>query len=238
MALARCLTCSTDYLLLDSKDYWFDVIQKGYPRLSRCSCKNESFQLRIDYNIRGDGDVDYIEVHSICSACGKTRRQLDFEVDYCGTDHLLKKPLVPCKNPKVLYDLKNINLLVTLPDIVRIVDHLTNEKCEFLSNLRRRDTWVPVRQDAAEAKVTIEESKYLFIYALPNHIEVPGRPDQYDQEGKRILEAIRGYPHWAEEPRLHASVRAESTHHLLLQRSTNSCQLRGNRPILLHRFFE
>jgi hypothetical protein len=173
MASARCLNCSTDYLLLDSKDYWFDVIQKGYPRLSRCSCKNESFQLRIDYNIRGDGDVDYIEVHSICSACGKTRRQLDFEVDYCGTDHLLKKPLVPCKNPKVLYDLKNINLLVTLPDIVRIVDHLTNEKCEFLSNSRRRDTWVPVRQDAAEAKVTIEESKYLFIYALPNHIEVP-----------------------------------------------------------------
>jgi hypothetical protein len=173
LASARCVTCSADYLLLDSNEYWFDVIQKGYPRVTRCSCKNESFRLRIDYNIRDDGDVDYIEIHSICSACGKTRRQLDFEVDYCGTDHLLKKPLVPCRNPKVLYDLKELNLLLTLPDIVRIVDHLAKEKCEFLSNLRDGDTWVPVRQDAAEAKATIEERKYLFIYAMPKTIEVP-----------------------------------------------------------------
>src|SRR5262245_31531135 len=172
VASARCLNCSADYLLLDSKDYWFDVIQKGYPRLTRCSCKNESFQLRIEYNIRDDGDIDYIEMHSICSACGKTRRQLDFEVDYCGTDHLLKKPLVPSKNPKVLYDLKDFNLLLTLPDVVRIVDHLAEERCGFLSYVRRGDGWVAVRQDAAEAKATIEKTKYLFIYAMPNDIEV------------------------------------------------------------------
>jgi hypothetical protein len=182
VAAARCVICSADYLLLDSKDYWFDVIQKGYPRLTRCSCKNESFQLRFDYNIRDDGDIDYIDVHSICSACGKARRQLEFEVDYGGTDHLLKKPLVPCKNPKVLYDLKNINLLLTLPDIVRIVDHLAKESCEFLSDLRRGDTSVPVRQDAAEGKAAIEKSKYLFIYALPKHIEVP--EDQVDTNKK------------------------------------------------------
>src|SRR5262249_41241241 len=112
LASARCVKCSADYLLLDSRDYWFDVIQKGYPRLTRCSCKNESFRLRLDYSIREDGDIDYIEAHSICSACGKTRRQLDFEVDYSGTGHLLKKPLVPCKNPKVLYDLRKLNLLL------------------------------------------------------------------------------------------------------------------------------
>lgn len=173
VAAARCVKCSADYLLLDSKDYWFDVIQKGYPRLTRCSCKNASFRLRIDYTIRYDGDVDYIEVHSICSACAKTLRQLDFEVDYCGTDHLLKKPLVPCKNPKILYDLKDLNLLLTLRDMLRIVDHLAEQGCEFLSNLRRADSWVAVRQNAAQAKATIEKSKYLFIYAMPDHVEVP-----------------------------------------------------------------
>jgi hypothetical protein len=173
VAAAGCVNCSANYLLLDSKDYWFDVIQKGYPRLTRCPCKNEVFRLRIDYNIRDDGDIDYIEIHSICSACGKTRRQLHFEVDYGGTGHLLKKPLVPCKNPKVLYDLKDINLLLTFPDIVRIVEHLAEEKCAFLSYVRRGDAWVLVRQDAAETKAMIEKTKYLFIYALPNHIEVP-----------------------------------------------------------------
>lgn len=173
VAAACCARCSADYLLLDSKDYWFDVIQKGYPRLTRCSCKNESFRLRIDYSIRDDGDVDYIEVHSICSACTKTRRQLDFEVDYAGTGHLLKRPLVPCKNPKVLYDLKEFHLLLTLPDLLRIVDHLGELGCGFLSRVRRDGNWVPVRQIAAEAKSMIEKDKYLFIYAMPDDIDVP-----------------------------------------------------------------
>jgi hypothetical protein len=37
--------------------------------------------LRIDYHIRDDGEVDYVEIHSICSACEKARRQFHFEVD-------------------------------------------------------------------------------------------------------------------------------------------------------------
>jgi hypothetical protein len=174
VAAVRCLRCSADYLLLDSEDYWFDVIQHGYPRLSRCSCKSQTFRLRIDYNIRDDGKIDYVELHSICSACGKTRRQLFFEADYCDTDHLIKRPLVPCKNPKVLYDLNDIHLLVTLPDIVRIVDHLAKMSRGFLTYLRSEDTWVPVYQDVGDAKATIERSKYFLIYAMPDLIDVPG----------------------------------------------------------------
>lgn len=171
LASARCVSCSANYLLLDSKDYWFDVIQKGYPRVTRCSCKNEFFRLRIDYNIRDDGDIDYIKVHSICSACGKTRCQLEFEVDYCGTSHLLKKPLVPSVSPKVIYDLKDLSLLLTLPDIFRIVDHLEEQGCEFVSSVRRADSWVVARQNAAQAKATIEKDRYLFIYAMPDRVE-------------------------------------------------------------------
>jgi Zn ribbon nucleic-acid-binding protein len=174
LAAARCVNCAADYLLLDSKDYWFDVIQKGYPRLTRCSCRNESFRLRIDYSFRADGDIDYIEVHSTCSACGKARRQLDFEVDYSGTAHLFKRPLVPCKNPKILYDLKNLSLLVTLPDMGRIVDHLAREaKCGFVSHVRRGDGWKSIRQGASGTKATISRGGYLFIYASPSRIEVP-----------------------------------------------------------------
>jgi len=173
VAATRCLKCSADYLLLDSKDYWFDVIQKAYPRLTRCSCKNKSFRLQIDYNFRDDGDIDYIEVHSICSEFGKTRRQLDFEVGYSGTQHLFNRPLVPCNNPKILYDLKSLNLLITLTGIARIVDHLAHKaKCEFVCCLRRRETWVNIRQNTAEVIATIKKHKYLFIYAMPRPINV------------------------------------------------------------------
>jgi len=173
VATARCINCAANYLLLDSEEHWFDVIQTGYPRITRCSCKSESFRLRIDYNFREDGDIKYLEVHSICSACGKARRQLDFEVDYSGTDHLVNQPLVPCKNPKILYDLKQYNLLLLFPDMSQIVEHLAVEaKCKFISRVRRNDSWINILQDAAGAKTTIERDKFLFIYATPSLIEL------------------------------------------------------------------
>ncbi len=173
VAAVHCAGCSSDYLLLDSKDYWFDVIQKGYPQLVRCSCKSELFRLAIDYQIRDDGDVDHIEVQSICAACTKVRSRLEFEVDYAGTGQLLRRPLVPCKNPKVLYDLKELSLLLTLPDMLRILDHLGELGCRFLFRLRRDGKWVPSLQTAAEAKVTIEQERYLFIYAATGDGDYP-----------------------------------------------------------------
>jgi hypothetical protein len=173
VAATRCIKCSADYLLLDSKDYWFDAIQRGYPRASRCSCKNKSFRLRIDYDFRDNGDVRYVEVHSICCACGKARRQLDLEVGYCGTAHLFNAPLVPCKNPKILYDLKRLSLLITLSDIHSIVDYLADKaKCGFVCCVRRRDCWLNTQQDASGLNATIEKEKYLFAYAMPKQIDV------------------------------------------------------------------
>jgi hypothetical protein len=173
VASARCTVCATDYLLLDSQDYWFDVIQKGYPRLTRCLCKNASFCLRIVYSFRDDGDVRDVELHSICSACGKVRRQLQFDVDYSGTEHLLKTPLVYCKNPKILYDLNQFHLLLSSQDIERIVDYLAGYGgCQFLCRVRKGGSWTSAWHDAEGAKATIEKEKYLFIYATPGKIEI------------------------------------------------------------------
>ncbi len=142
--------------------------------VDRCSCKGESFRLRIEYHIRGDGDIGRIELHSICSACGTTRRRLDFEIDSSGTKSLFDKPLVPCQNPKLLYDLKDINTLLTPRDIHRIIDHLADvAKCQFLAFVWIENAWTPVWQDAAEVKATMVKGKFLFIYAFPNTIEIP-----------------------------------------------------------------
>ena len=113
-------------------------------------------------------------MQSICPACGKSRSQLEINIKYGGTDHLFKSPLVPCKNPKIFYDLKDINLLITLSDMERIVDHLADKaQCNFISRTLRQDIWVSVQQDAAGAKAIIEQGKYLFIYAMPGQVEVP-----------------------------------------------------------------
>src|SRR5262245_14469516 len=54
VAAVRCTVCERYFLLLDSGDYWFDVIQQGYPRLARCTCKAETFRLILDYRLRDD----------------------------------------------------------------------------------------------------------------------------------------------------------------------------------------
>lgn len=92
------------------------------------------------------------------------------------------------------------------------------------SNVRRDESWVAVRQTAAQAKVTIEKSKYLFIYAMPAHVEIPD--DEIDTNKKEDVfwkrsEVIRigskshvctyqleGYPPsicYCSDPQTHAS---------------------------------
>lgn len=112
---AACQSCSRNYLLLDSGDHWFDVIQSGYPRPTRCSCKGTAFALRFDYEYRDDGDVRTVEVRSTCSSCGKARKQMCVEIDYGGTRSLVRTPLKYCRNPKILYDLQALSLYATRP---------------------------------------------------------------------------------------------------------------------------
>ena len=36
------------YFILDSKDYWYDMIQEVYPSKKKCSCKNDFFKIWFD----------------------------------------------------------------------------------------------------------------------------------------------------------------------------------------------
>ena len=48
------LTTKSDnnYLILDSLDYWYDLIQNEYPKKKKCTCKNEWFKVQFEYIIR------------------------------------------------------------------------------------------------------------------------------------------------------------------------------------------
>ena len=60
------------FFLLDSADYWYDLIQKKYPPLMKCSCKNDRFSLVIDYTPRvGTDDFKRINITCICARCQK-----------------------------------------------------------------------------------------------------------------------------------------------------------------------
>ena len=137
VATARCVACGSHFLLLDSGDYWFDVIQTGYPRVTRCSCKGTAFQLQLEYYGRAGGDVELVRVGTRCTACRETQRRMNVEIDYSPTRRLLERPLTRCKNPEIFYDLKELSLYATAADIARVASYLAEQGCSFAGMVRR-----------------------------------------------------------------------------------------------------
>ena len=91
------LTCSVGHhsLLLDSRDYWTDVLQEDRPKEISCRGGGKLFGVELVYDFRESGDVRSVDVLPKCSNCGRAHRGTSFEIDYSPTAELLSKPLDP-----------------------------------------------------------------------------------------------------------------------------------------------
>jgi hypothetical protein len=117
-----------NYLILDSFDFWYDVIQDRYPRNIKCSCKNEWFKVRFDYIIRkGTHDVKYVNVYSTCIACLKEKKQMSVEIKYGPTDHLIDNPLTFCEQPNLKYDSRMIQGYWKYNDLKKLLAFVSND---------------------------------------------------------------------------------------------------------------
>ena len=160
------------YLLLDSADYWYDVIQDSYPRAKKCSCKNEWFTLQIKYYYREHyDDVKHIEVLSTCTKCAKTLIALDMDIKYSPTDCLVDSPLVYCKNPKIKYKTREMNGYWTETEFLSIVQYC--HKLEFFIYCWYFDKQTNKRMFKT---VSIEElakkDSFLHIYLSQNELDI------------------------------------------------------------------
>jgi len=96
------VTCSHGHhsLLLDSRDYWGEVIEQGKPRELKCKCKSNSFMVSLFYTFRSDSpDVSQVDIITRCINCGTERRTMAVEIDYGPTDRLVNRPLDSIENP-------------------------------------------------------------------------------------------------------------------------------------------
>jgi len=96
------ITCSNGHhsLLLDSRDYWGEVIQNRKPRALQCKCKSKTFTVALFYTFRTDSeDVSQVDIITTCARCGIERRAMVIEIDYAPTKLLVERPLDPCDHP-------------------------------------------------------------------------------------------------------------------------------------------
>lgn len=92
------------YLILDSIDYWYDLIQKKYPAKQKCRCKNDYYKLYFDYVPRvGTDDYRGVELISCCTECGRQKKFAAVDIDYSPTDQLFEQPITYCEQPKIIY---------------------------------------------------------------------------------------------------------------------------------------
>lgn len=100
------LTSRSDksYFILDSKDYWYDLIQEKYPSKRKCSCKNDFFKVRFDYKTRKESDdFQYVELISRCTECGKIKKFAQIDIDYSPSSQLFDQAITYCEQPKIRY---------------------------------------------------------------------------------------------------------------------------------------
>jgi hypothetical protein len=95
------LTCLSGHnsLLLDSRDYWTDVLQEGRPKEISCRCSGRAFRVELVYGFRENGDVRTVDVLPRCINCGQLHRGAIFEIKYGPTASLLSNPLDPIEQP-------------------------------------------------------------------------------------------------------------------------------------------
>lgn len=90
------------WFILDSKDYWYDLIQEEYPTRKKCNCKNDFFRLSFAYTPRiNTEDYRSVSLSAHCTACGKEKKLGAVEIDYSPSAHLYTQPLTFCPEPKL-----------------------------------------------------------------------------------------------------------------------------------------
>lgn len=115
-----------NYLILDSSDYWYDLIQVGYPKIKKCSCKNDWFKVKFKYYYREHyDDIRRIEVKTICVNCSKVLIVSKIDIKYSPTEQLIKTPLVYCENPDIKCKIKAIMQVLELNDFYKILDYFS-----------------------------------------------------------------------------------------------------------------
>ena len=117
------------FFLLDSQEYWYDLIQDKYPVKRKCACKNDFFNIYFDY-IPREGTDDYraIEINSQCAECGKIKNISRVDIDYSPSSHLFEYPITYCKKPKIKYKTYCLNGFWSEDILLNLVEFLSDKK--------------------------------------------------------------------------------------------------------------
>ncbi len=117
-----------NYLVLDSLDYWYDLIQTDYPKKKKCKCKNEWFSIKFIYtNRNNEAEINEVEIETTCTACKKKAMAMTVEIDYGPTEALINQPISFCEKPKIIYNYSELTGFWSDTDLIKVFNFVFSE---------------------------------------------------------------------------------------------------------------
>jgi hypothetical protein len=117
-----------NYLVLDSLEYWYDLIQEEYPKKKKCKCKNEWFTIKFTYTtVSNSEDIKEVEIESTCTACKKKSVTMSVEIDYAPTNELISQPITFCEQPKIIYKYSELTGFWSEEDVIKVFDFVFSD---------------------------------------------------------------------------------------------------------------
>lgn len=184
-----------NYLILDSIDYWYDLIQNEYPKKKKCNCKNEYFNVQFLYIPRiGTEDIREIKIVTTCTNCNKTSKPISIDIDYSPTDHLISRPLTFCEKPNIKYNFSELTSYWSgdnLSDFLRFIffDLKLNVYCWFSEHPDNKRLFKKVSFEKAIQIITINHH-YLNFYFSTYELDLSKHLKFSDERGVYVKDDI------------------------------------------------
>ncbi len=184
-----------NYLILDSLDYWYDLIQNEYPKKKKCSCKNEWFNVAFNYIPRqGTDDIREIRIITTCTECNKISKPVSIDIDYSPTEELIINPITFCEKPNIKYKFQELTSYWSgdnLKDFLNFIFHDLNLKvyCWYSQHPENKRRFEKVTFEKAMQIITVNH-RYLNFYFSDIELDTTKYIKLNDENGVYLKEGI------------------------------------------------
>ena len=179
------------YFILDSQEYWYDLIQEQYPSKQKCTCKNDFFKVAFDYVPRkGTDDFRAVELVSQCTECKKVKMFGKTDIDYSPSQQLFGQPITFCEQPKLKYKTYSISGYWTKEALLELTKFIAaNQSFIYLwswnkTNERRSFHQVSIAE--LTSFLYAENAPFLAIFFSTEPLEALANHSVHDDKGDYI----------------------------------------------------
>lgn len=187
---AGIITTATNksYFLLDSGDYWYDLIQEKYPPALKCSCKNDRFNLTFGYTPREDTeDFKAVNITCRCTVCQKPKKLSTIKIDYSPSSGIFESPITFCKQPKIKYKTYSLKGYWSEKELLSIAGYFLQNNlfvyCWYWNSELTQRFFKELSADELNSFLTGNNARFIAIYFSQEPLDALTAQASSDEKG-------------------------------------------------------